>query len=43
MGHTSITTTARYTHWQPKALAAMMANAIPALDDETVEAEIVDE
>lgn len=43
MGHTSITTTARYTHWQPKALAAMMANAIPTLDDETVEAEIVDE
>lgn len=44
MGHTSLDMTAHYTHWQPKALADMMSQAIPPLtDDDFVEAEIIDE
>lgn len=38
MGHTSIGMTSHYTHWQPKALAAAMGEAMPAFTDAEAEA-----
>lgn len=42
MGHTSMQTTMRYTHRDAASLGRLMAQAIPDLGGEVVEAEVVD-
>lgn len=43
MGHTSMQMTMRYTHRDAASLGRLMAQAIPDLGGETVEAEVMDE
>lgn len=43
MGHTSITMTMRYTHRDTASLGRLMADAIPSLHDDAIDAEIIDD
>lgn len=43
MGHTSITMIMRYTHRDTASLGRLMADAIPSLHDDAIDAEIIDD